>query len=517
MSVTRHFETMPDEPALILVETGETMTFGELEMASRRLGWKFAEWGLAPGDRIALFMDNRPDFFVVVLAALRMGLRIVTINRFLKEDEAAYIVENCDARALFACDGLAEVSAALRHRDLPQVEHFLASGEVPGYDRLDRVLADAPDGPTPDRPAGTMMFYTSGTTGQPKGALYPLDGHPYREGLGALYDWLDPLMGVGPRDRFFISAPIYHSGPCFAAIGAQALGATVVLMKKFDAAASLAAIEAHRVTHAYLVPTMLLRMLKLPEEERQRYDLSSLVAVLHTAEPCPVEVKRRIIAWWGPKLIEIYGASESPQGTEITSEEWLRKPGSVGRAVGCTIHILDEEGRELPPGEPGTIYFEAPGSEPMAYHKDPDKTAEMHNEHGWATVGDIGYLDEDGYLFLTDRKHHMVISGGGNIYPRESEIALQIHPDVLDAVCFGLPDPEMGEKLVAVVVARPGLAADTSLAERLIAHCRDSIAHYKCPKELHFEEDLPRLPTGKIYKHVIRQKYLDAMAGAAEA
>jgi len=509
MNITQQFEKTPDKQALIVVETGEVLTYRDLEMGSRRLAWKFEQWGFEPGERIAIFMDNRPEVFIILWAGLRMGLRIVPINRFLKTDEVAFIIEDSDARAVFTSDILNDIVAPLPGENLAGVEQFITAGDAPeGFSSLNEILASGRPEPSPERPLGATMFYTSGTTGRPKGTFSALSGQIYQEGLGEMASWLDPMMNFKPGDSFFIAAPYYHTATCSCAIAVQAVGGTLLMMKKFDAASALAAMQQYRITHGYLVPTMFVRMLKLPEAERAAFDPSAVVCILHTGEPCSPDVKLAMIEWWGPKFIDMYGASELPMGTLITSEESLRKPGSVGLPFDCTIHITDDEGNELPAGEIGTIYFEPTTAPKAVYHKHSVKKEDSLHARGWISVGDVGYLDEDGYLFLTDRKNYIVISGGVNIYPRESEIALLAHPDVLDVVSFGLPDPDMGERLVSVVEAVSGVTPDEDLAQRIIAHCRAKIAHYKCPKEIFFEDELPRLPTGKIYKNVIRDEYL---------
>jgi long-chain acyl-CoA synthetase len=506
----------PDRQAIIIVETGQSITYGDLERRSESLARSLLNWGLQPGDRIAVFMENRIEFFEVLWAALRLGLRLVPVNRFLKAEEAAYIVEDSDSRALFASDALGEVARGILDIAPSNVTHYVAtSAGIPGYASLEQLISDAPALELPDAVHGTTMFYTSGTTGQPKGAIVGVPTRKYSEGLGEFADWIAPMMGFEPGNSVFIAAPVYHSAPCSIAIAALACGGTLVLMQKFDAAAALDAMQTYKVRQGYLVPTMMLRILKLPDAERSAFDPSNLVCLLHTGEPCAPVVKKAIIDWWGPVLLEMYGASELPQGgTLITSEEWLRKPGSVGRAFDSTIHILDDQGRELPVGTPGNIYFEiASGAATSSYHKQATKADDSGLADNWIAFGDIGYLDDEGFLFLTERKHHMVISGGVNIYPRESEVVLLMHPDILDAACFGIPDTDMGERLVAAVQLKPGTTWSDETEERLISYCKSQIAGYKCPRQIFFEDELPRLPTGKIYKNVLRDKYAQPTTG----
>lgn len=515
MTIGTFAATVPDRHAITIVETGQSISYGDLERRSERLARSILDWGLQPGDRIALFMENRIEFFEVLWAALRLGLRVVPVNRFLKAEEAAYIVEDSDSRAVFASDALADAARAIRDIAPSKVTHYIATGEgLDGFTPLERLIADAPDLDVPDTVHGTTMFYTSGTTGRPKGAIVGMPTRTYSEGLGEFVDWIGPMMGFEPGNAVFVAAPVYHSAPCSMAIAALACGGTLVLMQKFDAGAALEAMQKHKVRQGYLVPTMMLRMLKLPDEVRRAFDPSNLVCFLHTGEPCAPDVKKAIIDWWGPVLLEMYGASELPQGgTLITSEEWLRKPGSVGRAFDSTIHILDDRGQELPAGIPGNIYFEiAAGAATSTYHKQEKTAAESGPPDNWIAFGDIGYLDDEGFLFLTERKHHMVISGGVNIYPRESEVVLLMHPDILDAACFGIADADMGERLVAAVQLQPGTSRRDDLELRLIDHCKSQIAGYKCPRQIFFEDELPRLPTGKIYKNVLRDKYRNTLS-----
>jgi fatty-acyl-CoA synthase len=514
MTITKQCQLAPERLAIIMAETGQSTSYKDLDQSAAVLAAAMSRWGFQPGDRIAVFMENEPEFLCLVWAGLRAGLRVVPVNRFLKAAELVYIVDDSDSRALFVSGALAEVAREAARLLDGSVDHLVAvNGSVEGYLDYTTVLREYAEIPPPQRNVGTIMTYTSGTTGRPKGVVAELPTRAYGDGLGESADWIGPMLDFHAGNRFFIAAPLYHTAPLSLAVSVLAVGGTLVLMSKFDAGAALQHLEYYEVSHGYLVPTMMLRMLKLPKAQRTRFDPAHTVAFLHTGEPCPVDVKRAMIDWWGPKFLDMYGASELPQGTLITSQEWLRKPGSVGRPFGCRIHILDEEGRDLEPGQTGVIYIEAPQSATMEYHKSPEKTASTRNARGWVTVGDMGYLDEDGFLFLTDRKSNMIISGGVNIYPRESEDVLLLHPDVLDAICFGLPDPDMGERLVAVVVPQPTAARGDALAERLIQHCRSQIAHYKCPRDVYFEDSLPRLPTGKIVKAEVRKAVLERVSG----
>src|SRR5690606_18528510 len=362
--------------------------------------------------------------------------------------------------------------------------------------------------PLDEEVEGAWMFYSSGTTGRPKGILQPLSGAPFGSALPALATAMQLMWGFSGDTRYLCPAPLYHAAPLGWTTSVQRLGGTAVVMERFDAEEALALIERHRITHAQLVPTHFVRMLKLPEERRRAYDLSSLQLAIHAAAPCPVEVKEQMLEWWGPIVHEYYARSEGNGLCAIGPEEWLEHRGSVGRPIGATVHILDEEGNELPPGEPGQVWFES--GTVFEYHNDPAKTASAFNDKGWSTLGDVGYLDEDGYLYLTDRISHMIISGGVNIYPQEVENLLTMHPAVADVAVIGVPDPEMGEQVKAVVQPADPSQAGPELEAELIAACRERLAGYKCPKSVDFVDELPRLPTGKLLKRELRQRYWPA-------
>jgi len=459
---------------------------------------------------VALLADNDPRYFEVYWAAIRSGLYLTAVNRYLSADEAAYIVNDCGARSLVVSHAVRAVAEEL----LPLLDdcpvRLAFGGAVAGYESYEDALAASSAEPLGDQPIGSTMLYSSGTTGRPKGIKRPL---PDRQ-----IDEPDPATrGRGPTGAFGMSvdsvylspAPLYHAAPLAFTAGVHVLGGTVVVMEKFDAETCLAAIESHNVTAAQFVPTMFVRMLKLDDATREKYDVSSLQTAIHAAAPCPVEVKRQMIEWWGPILIEYYAGTEGNGSTLITSEQWLAHPGSVGRSSVGTVHICDDEGRELPTGEAGTIYFEQVVM-PFEYHGDPQKTRNaQHPEHAnWSTLGDVGYLDGEGYLYLTDRKAFMIISGGVNIYPQEIEDALVLHPSVGDVAVFGIPDDDMGEAVHAVVEPAPGVAPSPALASELLEHLRTRIAHYKVPRSLDFIDEMPRLPTGKLYKRVLRDRYV---------
>jgi acyl-CoA synthetase (AMP-forming)/AMP-acid ligase II len=493
----------PDKPAYVQPETGAALSFAALDAQSIRLS-RVLRRDLDIGDRVALLLDNGASYYVAAWAARRAGLRIVPVNWHLTYEEAAYIVENSDARALIATPRLAAIASriaaenrtlAIRLSDGPAFEGFVA---------LEAAIAAEPPTPLPDETEGAFMFYSSGTTGQPKGILRPLSGAPFgvRQRIEEL---MHALYGFDADTRLYAPAPLYHAAPLAWTMGAQNLGGTAYAPARFDAEQSLAHIERYRVTHGKFVPTHFIRMLQLPQEVRDRYDCSSLRVIIHSAAPCPVEVKERIIEWFGPIVHEYYSMSEGGGYTTIGSKEWLAHKGSVGRSLGGAIHIQDEDGRELPTGEVGHILFE--NADRFAYHKAPDKTAAFFNDKGWSRPGDMGWLDAEGYLYLADRASHMIISGGVNIYPQEVEAALATHPFVFDAGVIGVPDAEYGEAVKAVVQLKPGVAGDDATAAALIAYCRGRLAGYKCPRSVDFVDELPRLPTGKLLKRELRKRY----------
>jgi acyl-CoA synthetase (AMP-forming)/AMP-acid ligase II len=491
-----------------MADSGVVVTYRELDEHSKRLAQLFSSRGLRPGDHIAILLENHPRYFEVYWAAQRCGLYTTPINWHLKPEEVGFIVEDCDATALVT-------SAALGHL-AKEIEPYLGGvsirlafdGDVVGYEPYEDAVAGLPVEPLLGEVEGSFMFYSSGTTGRPKGIKPALTAEPFGAGGGTIMFLIGQIYGFSADTVYLCPAPLYHAAPLGWSTATQRLGGTVVVMEKFDAARALELIEEHRVTHAQFVPTHFVRMLKLSDEDRQAHDLSSLEMVVHAAAPCPVDVKRRMIDWWGPIIHEYYAGSEGNGFCAIGPDQWLAHPGSVGLPIVGTVHIVDDEEHELATGEVGQVWFE--NDLRFEYHNDPQKTAAAYDDRGWSTLGDIGYLDDDGFLHLTDRASHMIISGGVNIYPQEVENQLVMHPAVADVAVIGVPNADMGEEVKAVVLLAEAVTPDADTASELMTYCRERIAHYKCPVSIDFVEELPRLPTGKLLKRTLRSRYWQA-------
>ena len=498
----------PDRIAALMTGTGETLSYGELERRSVQLAHVLHEAGLRPGDAVALLTENSLRAFEVYWAALRSGLYITAVNNHLKPDEVAYIVSDCGATALIVSAEQAATAEAITGLAAGVKLRLAYGGPVTGHGSYEQTIAAASAVPFADQPQGATMLYSSGTTGRPKGVQPPLPDRQVSEPGEALVALAGQFFG-GKQDSVYLSpGPIYHAAPLRWCGAIQALGGTVVMMKRFDAEQALQSIQDRRVTHAQFVPTMFVRMLQLPQQVRGRYDISSLRVAIHAAAPCPVEVKQKMIDWWGPVLVEYYAGTEGNGMTAIDSGTWLTKPGTVGRPIYGTVRICADDGTELSAGQTGGVYFER-DEVPFAYHNDPDKTrAAQHPAHpAWTTLGDIGYLDEDGFLFLTDRKAFTIISGGVNIYPQETENVLALHPAVYDVAVIGVPDPEMGESVAAFVQPAPGAVPGPELEQEIIAFVKSKIASFKAPRTVRFVDDLPRSEAGKLMKSELRAKY----------
>jgi long-chain acyl-CoA synthetase len=505
-------ETQPDKPAYIMATSGQVVTYRELNEHSNQLAQLLYAAGLRFGDHIAICLENHPRYLEIAWAAQRSGLYFTPINYHFNADEIAYIADNCDAKAYITSSAMAESATALRDL-LPAdctIRLMLTDDGKPvdGYDDYEAAIAAFPTDPLEEELEGAAMMYSSGTTGRPKGIKYVNPRRAIGAPLAALSGFKD-TYGIDENCVYLSPAPLYHSAPLQFCIAVNRFGGTAIVMERFEPDAALEAIEKYGVTVSQWVPTMFVRMLKLPPEVREKYDTSSLQLAIHAAAPCPIPVKQQMIEWWGPKIMEYYGATEGGGATMITSEEWLAHPGSVGKPFLSSVHIVDEEGNECAVGETGVVWFEGDDERALKfdYYKDPEKTAAAHNRAGWNTVGDMGYVDDEGYLYLTDRRDFMIVSGGVNIYPQEAENLLITHPKVLDAAVFGVPNEEMGEEVKGVVQPIDMVDAGPQFEAELIAFCRDNLAHYKCPVSIDFEAELPRQPTGKLYKRILRDRY----------
>ncbi len=504
-------EKDPTRPAIIY-GNGETIeTYGELELRSRRIAVVMRNLGLQPGDGIALLMGNEDSFFDIYWACFRNGLYFTPVNWHLAENEIEYIVDNCDAKLFIASSMFGEMATRVGEK-VSNAQVKLSFGErIEGFNPIEDALAEVAEDPTLDNQLeGALMLYSSGTTGFPKGVRHPLPNLPAGDPLiGLASGAFTGLFGMSEGDRYLCPAPLYHAAPLTFSAIQHRIGATTVIMRRFEPEAALRTIQDQKITTSQWVPTHFQRLLKLPQDTRNKYDVSSLELAVHAAAPCPVPVKKAMIEWWGEKIVEYYAGTEGG-GTLIRSDEWMTHPGSVGRHwAGGQVHILDENGNEVTePKAEGHIFFEAPEetSRRFEYYKDKKKTADTYRDNLF-TLGDVGYLDEDGYLYLTDRKSHMIISGGVNIYPQETENLMITHPDIDDVAVIGVPNEEMGEEVKAVVVLRNGVSVTPALETELIDFCRASIAHYKCPRSIDFVDELPRLPTGKLLKRKLREGY----------
>ena len=498
MDIEDHARSAPDSTALIDSDAGSVVSYGDLHDRSRRVAGLLHEAGLHRGDSVALMLPNRPEFLEVSWGCQLSGLYYTPINTHLTLDEVAYIIDDSEAKAVFIDGSMSGLAAHLP----PLGVKVVVGDPIDGWQPYEKSLA-ATEG-VAERSDGCEMLYSSGTTGRPKAVRRPLPESNGSWAQAVLEGALRHRYGMTESSVYLSPAPLYHAAGVNYTMAVNRMGAGSILMRKFDPERVLQVIEQHRVTHAQFVPTMFVRMLKLPEDVRAAYDVSSLECVLHAAAPCPVDVKRQMMDWFGPIIHEYYGGTEGFAGSTIGPEEWLSHPGSVGKPL-TAVHIVGENGEELPVGEDGDIYFE--GGPAFEYFKDPAKTASVSNNRGWRTLGDVGHVDADGFLYLTDRSTFMIVSGGVNIYPQEAENVLIMHPKVTDAAVFGVPNEEFGEEVKAVVQPAPGMAADSQLAEELSAYCREQLAGYKCPRTIDFDPELPRDPNGKLYKRRIRDRY----------
>ncbi|MEW4467739.1 acyl-CoA synthetase [Parasphingorhabdus sp. JC815] len=497
-----HAQENPDKPAVIMAGSGAVQTFAELDKASNRMAQLFRKEGLKIGDTAAVLLDNHPNFFDFIWGAQRAGLYYVAIPSRLTASEVSYILADSGASLLVSSENKKAVLDELSTLN-PDVKQFIYGTE--DSRSMETALAAMPDTPIEDERHGTDMLYSSGTTGRPKGVRIPFPENEDIAGPNGLAMMAQTVFGFEFGCTYLSPAPLYHAAPLRWCMSVHRLGGTVVVMEKFDPEQALALIEKYKITASQWVPTHFIRMLKLPEEVRAKYDVSSLKSAVHAAAPCPVPVKEQMIEWWGPVLMEYYAGSEGNGFTFINSEDWLERKGSVGKALIGKLRICDEEDNEVPPGVEGQIYFE--DGAPFSYHNDPEKTKAAFNKHGWTSLGDVGKVDEDGFLYLTDRKSFMIISGGVNIYPQEIENLLVTHPKVADAAVIGAPDEDMGERVVAVVQPNDPKEAGDALAQELEAYLRQSLSGVKVPRQIDFRAELPREATGKLYKRLLRDEY----------
>ncbi|OBG23589.1 acyl-CoA synthetase [Mycobacterium sp. 852002-51057_SCH5723018] len=501
MNIADHASTAAEAPAI--VADGEAISYGELYARSQRVAAVLHGAGLRPGDGVALVLPNRPEFFEIAWGCQLSGLYYTAVNTHFTPDEVAYVIDDSDAKAVIVDAAEADLAAHVRAANTRVDAHLAVGGLLPGWFPYQDALAAAGD--APPLSDGSEMLYSSGTTGRPKAVRRPLPSDGNGSWAQAVLEMaLIHKYGMDRSSVYLSPAPLYHAAGVNYTMAVHRVGAASILMRKFDAEAVLRLIDTHRVTHAQFVPTMFVRMLKLPESVRRAYDVSSLECVIHAAAPCPVDVKHRMMEWFGPIIHEYYGGTEGFAGTTIGPEEWLAHPGSVGRPF-SPVHVVGEDGLELPVGAVGELFFE--GGPDFEYFKDPAKTASVYNDRGWRSLGDMGYVDQDGYLYLTDRSTFMIVSGGVNIYPQEVENLLVMHPKLVDAAVFGVPNDEFGEEVKAVVQPVAGIVPGPDLEAELITYCRTHLAGYKCPRTVEFEPALPRDPNGKLYKRRLREPY----------
>ena len=492
--------TSANKAAYVIAETGVTTTFAQLDDLSMQASQLFRQLGLNRGDHVAILLENHPALLQICFAAQRSGLYFTAISYRLQEEEVDYIVSDCQAKAFITSKSQQHLVEKL---SLDHCHSFMVDGVAAGFNSWEESLAEMPAEKIADESIGVQMLYSSGTTGRPKGVYKPLPEGEY--GVDEGPNLFGMLYGVSVDSIYLSPAPLYHAAPLTFTMGMLSMGVTCIVMQHFEAEASLAAIEKYEVTHSQWVPTMFIRMLKLDDDVRLKYDISSLQCAIHAAAPCPVPIKEQMIEWWGPVIHEYYAGSEGNGFVAINSEQWLAHKGSVGLPLTAQLHIVGEDGEEVAQGESGTIYFEGGGD--FEYFNDKEKTDESRHPQGWSTLGDVGYRDADGFLYLTDRKSFMIISGGVNIYPQETENLLVTHPKVMDVAVFGIPNDDFGEEVKAVVQPKDWNDVGPDFEAELIEFCRDHISHLKCPRSVDFDKQLPRHPTGKLYKRLLRDKY----------
>ena len=506
-------ESHPRKAAAIMADSGESISFAELEAAANRAARALRALGIQNGDTVAYWIKNSLDYFILYWAGQRAGVYMVPTPTHLSPEEAAYIFNDSSAKLLITAAEINAASDFCKHANeyCPRLRHIKSIGvRIEGADSWETIIQDQDSTPIDDEQSGFHLIYSSGTTGKPKGVKLPFVG-------GNVTDsnfWVDrnkSRYNLTDDSVYMCPAPLYHAAPLLFSVTAQRIGSTVIILPKFSPEAALTAIEKYRVTYTQMVPTMFVRMLRMDENDRMSYDVSSLESVIHAAAPCPVHIKQQMMTWLGEIIHEYYAGSEANGSTAITPAEWLDRPGSVGRADRGILHICNEEGDELPAGENGLIYFE--GASNFTYLNDPQKTKDArHPKHEeWTTIGDIGWVDDDGYLYLTDRRNFVIISGGVNIYPQEIENFLLQNTKVADVAVVGVPNEDLGEEVKAVVQPTNWSDAGAALETELIDFCREHLSHVKSPKSVDFMQALPRQENGKLYKKVIRESYWEKM------
>jgi fatty-acyl-CoA synthase len=506
MHPSKHAENTPDKPAYVMSPSGVVVSYAELNDRSLRGARLLRRWGVNPGDHIAVFMENNQHYLQIVWAAQRSGVIVTPISSHSKVPEVKYILENSDSKVLILSAQMQGLAAELREQAGSFALLAMVNGTAEGYESWEAALARETAEPLDDECAGALMMYSSGTTGAPKG-VYP-KWQPNRP-----ITYIEPgqllikrYFGFDQDTVFLSPAPLYHAAPLVANIVVMLQGGTSVIMERFDTEESLSLLERYAVTHSQWVPIMFIRMLKLESEVRARYRFPAHRCAIHAAAPCPKEVKLQMIEWWGDIVHEYYSSTENVGMTVLDTAQWLTHQGSVGKPFGCKLHILGDDGAELPVGQVGNVFFET-AAVGFEYYKEPEKTQASMNAAGWVTIGDIGYLDQEGYLYLTDRKNFMIISGGVNVYPQEVENVLILHPRVADVAVFGVPNEEFGEEVKAVVQPRHAADGGADLARELTVWCKERLSGIKCPKSIDFARSLPRLENGKLYKREIAQRY----------
>ena len=508
MHIGVHAATHPNKLALVVPSSGYTQTFAQLNAAANRLSQLFRAAGLQPGDHVALCMENHDRYLEILWGCQFAGLVYTAASSRLTSNELTYILNDCDAKAFITSKYKADQAAEIVAGTPSVAMRLMLDGVIPGYESYEDAVAQQSDAPLENRIAGIDMLYSSGTTGLPKGVTKEFPNLPLDETETTVAPTLSMLFGFTPDSVYLSPAPMYHAAPLRFTMAAQSMGCTAVVMEHFDPEQYLAAIQNHQVTHSQVVPTMFVRLLKLDPAIRAKYDVSSLQAVIHAAAPCPIPVKKQMIEWFGRIIHEYYAGTEGNGFVYCNSDMWMEHEGTVGVGIGCTLHICGDDGQELPAYESGTIFFE--GGATFEYHNDAEKTKSSRHPKGWSTLGDVGYLDADSFLYLTDRKAYMIISGGVNIYPQEAENALVTHPKIVDVAVFGVPNDDFGEEVKAVVqpVAMPASAEEAKALEiELIAYCKSQLADVKCPRSVDFRTELPRHPTGKLYKRLLKDEY----------